>query len=746
MYHLRVLLFSLFPIFVGIGFIINQFAISTSFSNTEKSDSNLCNCVIFRLDGVQDYYTQYAQMTIMNLFLNKSQSLTLGLIANNIGNDTMVVDKILEGYKNGLFELSVHGWNFTDYSKLSEKEQESALLRANEKIGILFGQTPNVFIPPYGSYNNHTLTAMGNVGLEVLSTFSDLDKDEYNIKKRINNNNGLKNIIYHIPATTSFSDYDNNGNKIKVPIQQILNRTLTNLATHGYAVVSLEPEYFTNTVGSPDGILKKNEINDLSVLMDSLLSKGIPIENFSKLAKIKTTTVENKTATLIERSNTNQTFNANASMLENDTITIINRKQHADTDGPTLKDPTLRVEQIVHLDNITTGMAFLSEDDILVLEKNNGTVQRVVNGKILPEPILDVSVANKDERGMLGIAIAKHDENKKKINSDTYNRTYVYLFFTESGQGEDGTDSTPNNEPLGSRLYRYEFTNNKLINPRILLDLPAITARENIEKVDYGGKILLGPDGNIYVGIGEVGKHRTLTENNITGGRADGTGGILRIKYDGRSVQNSLLASEIDFLKYYYAYGIRNTFGMDFDPITGILWDTENGPKFGDEINMVLPAFNSGWIQIQGIWNVNSKSEKTGIAPDNPKGLVDFDQNGIYSKPEFVWDKPVGVTALKFLNSSNLGKKYENSVFVGDTNLGYLYNFKLSPDRMSLSFDNSGLLYDKVAGTPAEMQNGEIIFGKGFGTITEIEEGPDGNLYILNLFGDIFRISSASVR
>ena len=86
--------------------------------------------------------------------------------------------------------------------------------------------------------------------------------------------------------------------------------------------------------------------------------------------------MENKTAALIERSNTNQTFNANASMLENDTITIINRKQHADTDGPTLKDPTLRVEQIVHLDNITTGMAFLSEDDILVLEKNNGTVQK----------------------------------------------------------------------------------------------------------------------------------------------------------------------------------------------------------------------------------------------------------------------------------------------------------------------------------------------------------------------------------
>ena len=47
-------------------------------------------------------------------------------------------------------------------------------------------------------------------------------------------------------------------------------------------------------------------------------------------------------------------------------------------------------------------------------------------------------------------------------------------------------------------------------------------------------------------------------------------------------------------LNLYYAYGIRNSFGMDFDPVTGKLWDTENGPDYGDEINLVEPGFNSG--------------------------------------------------------------------------------------------------------------------------------------------------------
>jgi hypothetical protein len=55
----------------------------------------------------------------------------------------------------------------------------------------------------------------------------------------------------------------------------------------------------------------------------------------------------------------------------------------------------------------------------------------------------------------------------------------------------------------------------------------------------------------------------------------------------------------------YYAYGLRNSFGIDFDPVSGNLWDTENGPGFGDEINLVKPGFNSGWIKIQGIWPIN---------------------------------------------------------------------------------------------------------------------------------------------
>ena len=178
----------------------------------------------------------------------------------------------------------------------------------------------------------------------------------------------------------------------------------------------------------------------------------------------------------------------------------------------------------------------------------------------------------------------------------------------------------------------------------------------------------------------------------------------------------------------YYAYGIRNSFGFDFDPVTGNIWDTENGSDENDEINLVLPGFNSGWTQVMGL-------APKRFSPDND--LVNFDGKGKYSHPQFVWKQTIGPTALGFLNSYKLGKQYENTIFTGDVNNGNLYNFRLSPDRSSLDLD--GPLSDHVANTPDEEQS--IIFGQGFGVITDIKAGPDGYLYILGYDGTIYRIT-----
>ena len=398
--------------------------------------------------------------------------------------------------------------------------------------------------------------------------------------------------------------------------------------------------------------------------------------------------------------------------------------------GPTVNDPNLAVVKVAGGLKAPTSMAFVGPNDILVTEKNTGIVYRIFDGDIQRNiPVLDLAVANQIERGLLGMAISKHNDTGK---------TYVFLYYTESGNNLDGSDSplTTNVDPLGNRLYRYEYKDGQLFNPVLLLDLTAIPVNGRAEH--NGGKVVIGPDNNVYVIVGEVGGHRTITQNNATGPEANGLGGVLRMTQDGKVVPGDPIFGEDLPLSLYYGMGIRNSFGMDFDPVTGNLWDTENGPDTGDEVNLIKPGFNGGWSLIQGY--ADDDLLQTGFSDSDLVTLGDSE----YSDPKFVWKTTVGPTAVKFLNSDKLGKEYENNMLTGDINNGYLYRFTLSDDREDIEITNNTYvgdfeaLSDNQADTPPENQ--PIIFGQGFGGITDMKVGPDGYLYVLGYHGDLFKI------
>jgi aldose sugar dehydrogenase len=305
-------------------------------------------------------------------------------------------------------------------------------------------------------------------------------------------------------------------------------------------------------------------------------------------------------------------------------------------------------------------MAFLGPDDILMLEKDEGTIKRILEGRLIDEPVLDVNVANENERGMLGIATSN-------------SITYVYVYFTEAE--EDGNDkcrspevcSDESPDPLGNRVYRYEWKDGKLIDPMLLLDLPSTPGPSH-----NGGVISTGPDDNIYIAVGDLNgpSHNPIEEGKIINRNS----GILRISPNGQPVGNEGILGDKYPLNYYYAYGIRNIFGMDFDPVTGKLWDTENGPDYGDEINLVEPGFNSGWKVVQGMLSDDEDDEEK---DEELSQLADFAGKGRYSDPELVWRDPVGLTSLKFLDSNKLGNNYLNGLFVGDVHRGNLYHFEV---------------------------------------------------------------------
>jgi aldose sugar dehydrogenase len=234
----------------------------------------------------------------------------------------------------------------------------------------------------------------------------------------------------------------------------------------------------------------------------------------------------------------------------------------------------------------------------------------------------------------------------------------------------------------------------------------------------------------------------TKSQNFINGTAPDGRAGILRLTKDGKPVGHGIIGDKYP-INLYFAYGIKNSFGIGFDPLTGNLWDTENGPQFGDEINLVKPGFNSGWEKVQGIWKLNQTREKDGILNESSKEVefANFNGKGRYSKPEFVWDKTVAPTALIFLDSEKLGKKYKNDIFVGSAKNGRIFNFNVKENRKSLSL--SGNLADLVLNE--KDNSSKIIFGEGFGIITDLEVGPDGYLYVVSGFrktdeGSVYRI------
>jgi glucose/arabinose dehydrogenase len=397
-----------------------------------------------------------------------------------------------------------------------------------------------------------------------------------------------------------------------------------------------------------------------------------------------------------------------------------------------LSDPKLKIELVTSGLDFPTTMAFLGPDDFLILEKA-GTVKRVTNGVILDKPLLQVDVSVKDERGLLGIATSEKknlaDGNGTSIkNNNISHNVFLYYVICEG-----------KNTGCENRIYRYDLDNknNVLINPKLLLSIPSFPDPAHI-----GGIIDIGPDNNLYVTVGnfqhtipsEV--YRTKTQNYEDGKPVDGRAGVLRITQDGKPVDKGIIGNEYP-LNLYYAYGVKNSFGIDFDPVTGKLWLTENGPKFGDEINLAEPGFNSGSDKIFGIWRVNEEGKKLQTdggkegeyvtVGKNPEDLVYFEGQGHYSPPEFTWDKSVAPTALLFLDSKNLGAEYENDMFVGSVD-GQIFHFDLNDNRTGLLL--KGVLEDKIASDDTEFA--DILFAEGFSIITDLKQGPDGNLYVVS--------------
>jgi glucose/arabinose dehydrogenase len=365
---------------------------------------------------------------------------------------------------------------------------------------------------------------------------------------------------------------------------------------------------------------------------------------------------------------------------------------------PSLKDPNLKVETLVGGISFPTSMLFLDENNIIVLEKD-GNVKLVKNGLLQPQPLLSLNVDNIGQRGLLGI---------ERVGEN------IFLYATV----KDGQ--------VTNRIFKYTLAAGpELTHQDVFMDLPGTPSTD-----DQGGKLAVSSDGYLYSVTGT--SHRVGKDQNIKNGPdPDFSGAILKINPNDASpaANNPFQGNNPDDpLNWYQAYGIRNSFGLGMDPVTGTLWDTENGESSHDEINMIIPGFNSGWILAMG------PISDSGITQND---LVNF-PNSNYKDPVLSFKDPIGITDIEFFNSDKLGVEYANNAFVGDSEHENFYRFQLNEERTDFNLDTPGLA-DRV------VENDDlhsILFGKGFATITDIKTGPDGYLYVLSFYdGTIHRIS-----
>jgi glucose/arabinose dehydrogenase len=462
--------------------------------------------------------------------------------------------------------------------------------------------------------------------------------------------------------------------------------------------------------------------------------------------------------------------------------------QAAAQTGPSVIDPNLAVRTAASGLDQPVSIAFLGPDEMLVLEKATGKVQHVEAGSV-SGTALDLAVNSASERGLLGIA----------LDPRFFTNGFVYLFWSETLGGVD-SDSLADVPLLGNRVDRFVWNGSTLAFDRTLLRLRSFQADagQPLRGNHDGGVLRFGPDEKLYVIVGDTGRRGQL-QNLVDGpfgpGQPDDqfggpqpddahlTGVILRLNPDGSTpadnpffAAGAAMGGEVGAnVQKIFAYGLRNSFGMAFDPVSGDLWEQENGDDSFSELNRVEPGMNSGWVQIMGpaarVAQFRSiETDPTAPQPFAPNGYFGLQQvrwsptniattpgealsrlftlpGSRFSDPEFAWKFEVAPGGIGFLASLALGPQYRNDLFVGGARDflegGHLFRLNLTGNRRGIGVDDPRL-EDRVADNVNKWEITEsetLLFGRNFGVGTDVQTGPNGNLYVVSLSnGAIYEI------
>lgn len=329
------------------------------------------------------------------------------------------------------------------------------------------------------------------------------------------------------------------------------------------------------------------------------------------------------------------------------------------------------------------AIAFLPDGRMLVTERP-GRLRIIQNGQLLPEPVRGMPVVYGGEGGLLDVAL--HPNYSKRGND------WIYLSYG---------DKSP--EGLGmTAVLRGRLRDGALVDQQQIFKADYSLYRPGGQR--FGSRLLFDGKGHLFFSIGDrahPGDEQDLSRPN---------GKVHRVFDDGRIPPDNPFVHRPGAMPSIWTYGNRNPQGLSFSPVTGELWESEHGPRGGDELNILHPGHNYGWPVITYGMNYDGTP------------ITDHTAQAGMDQPVTYWVPSIATSPITFYTGNHF-PQWRNELFLGSLAAQELRRIVIEHDSVT---------------------HQEILF-KGIGRVRDVVNGPDGYLYlVLNQPDRIERLVPAS--
>jgi glucose/arabinose dehydrogenase len=330
---------------------------------------------------------------------------------------------------------------------------------------------------------------------------------------------------------------------------------------------------------------------------------------------------------------------------------------------------TFKVETFIDGFDVPWGMAFLPNKNLIVSDRNGSLWLVDYNSKTKTQIIGVPEVRYKGQGGLLDV----------QVHPDFIKNNFIYIGFTSFLKSKKNKTFTS--------VTRFKLENNKLIDQKIIYKADDIYYSSTT--VHYGTRIVFDKEGYLYFSIGDRGKRNQAQLLDYPNGK------IHRLHDDGSIPKNNPFIQEKNAIKSIWTYGNRNPQGLAIHPVSSTIFETEHGPRGGDELNILSSGNNYGWPEITYGKNY---SGTTITKYTHKKGM---------EQPVIHWTPSIAVCGIDFYDGK-LFKNWENNLLVSSLKFENLYRLEIKDNKVTEQ---------------------EIVYSAG-SRIRDVETGPEGFIYL----------------